>query len=204
MATILWITASSAFLHTLLGVDHSLPFVALARSRSWSITKTLVVTAICGLIHVLGTLLLCLTALALGQTLGVVESIESFRADFAAIFLLAFGLFSLLRSMNGNTQAAALGKHPTDFWILFLFFAFGPCEFLLPILAIEELSQSWLSFSATVAVFTTITLTTMLMTVALGMKGLDILPWTLNHRRASVLSGLAITGCGLSLLIFGL
>ena len=41
-----------AFLHTLLGPDHYLPFIVLARARSWSKTRTLVVTTICGLGHV--------------------------------------------------------------------------------------------------------------------------------------------------------
>ena len=41
-------TASLAIIHTFLGVDHSLPFVALARAREWSLTPTLFVTFLCG------------------------------------------------------------------------------------------------------------------------------------------------------------
>ena len=48
---------SIGFLHTLIGVDHSLPFVAIGKARSWTLSKTLGLTAICGLGHVLGLLL---------------------------------------------------------------------------------------------------------------------------------------------------
>jgi hypothetical protein len=38
---------SVAFFHTLLGPDHTLPFIMLARSEGWSMTRTLVVTFLC-------------------------------------------------------------------------------------------------------------------------------------------------------------
>ena len=44
--------ASIGFGHTLVGVDHSLPFVVLARSQQWSLKKTWAVTGLCGVAHV--------------------------------------------------------------------------------------------------------------------------------------------------------
>ena len=55
--------------HTLIGVDHTLPFVVLGRARSWSLNKVLWVTALCGLGHVLSSVLLGIAALALGSAL---------------------------------------------------------------------------------------------------------------------------------------
>ena len=40
--TVLITTAAYlAFLHTLVGVDHSLPFVVLGKARGWSLRRTL-------------------------------------------------------------------------------------------------------------------------------------------------------------------
>ena len=39
---------SVAFFHTLLGPDHTLPFIVLARARGWSMARTLAITFVCG------------------------------------------------------------------------------------------------------------------------------------------------------------
>lgn len=44
--------ASLGVVHTALGPDHYLPFIALSKSRNWSVFKTARVTALCGLGHV--------------------------------------------------------------------------------------------------------------------------------------------------------
>jgi len=45
--------ASIAFFHTLMGPDHYLPFVMMARARKWTMLKTTWVTIVCGVGHVL-------------------------------------------------------------------------------------------------------------------------------------------------------
>ena len=50
--------ASIGFLHTLLGPDHYLPFVAMSRAGGWSLKKTTVVTVLCGMGHVLSSVVL--------------------------------------------------------------------------------------------------------------------------------------------------
>ena len=42
---------SVAFVHTVAGPDHYLPFVAMARAGSWSRARTIWITALCGLGH---------------------------------------------------------------------------------------------------------------------------------------------------------
>ena len=46
--------ASIGFIHTLLGPDHYLPFIVMAKVRGWSRSKALGVTSLCGLGHVAG------------------------------------------------------------------------------------------------------------------------------------------------------
>ena len=50
--------ASLGFVHTVLGPDHYLPFTVLAKARKWSISKTAVITCLCGAGHVLSSVVL--------------------------------------------------------------------------------------------------------------------------------------------------
>ena len=83
---------SIGFVHTLIGPDHYLPFVAMSAARNWSPRKTLLVTAICGVGHVFGSIVLGLVGIALGAALHRLEWIEGLRGDLAAWALTAFGL----------------------------------------------------------------------------------------------------------------
>ena len=50
-------TASIALVHTITGPDHYLPFIVLAKAKNWSLPKTIIMTLICGVGHVLCLLL---------------------------------------------------------------------------------------------------------------------------------------------------
>jgi len=78
--------------HTLVGPDHYVPFVALAKVRRWNLSRTLVVTALCGLGHVVGSIVLGGVGIAIGAALVDLELIESFRGDIAAWGLTVFGV----------------------------------------------------------------------------------------------------------------
>jgi sulfite exporter TauE/SafE len=84
--------ASLGFVHTLLGPDHYLPFVAMGAARKWSMRRTLSVTALCGVGHVLGSVLLGAVGIMLGVAVGHLEWIEGLRGDVAAWLLIGFGL----------------------------------------------------------------------------------------------------------------
>lgn len=84
--------ASVGFLHTLIGIDHSLPFVVVGRSRGWSLGKLLRVTTLCGVAHVLSSVAIGAIGLILGIALDRMEWIESSRGGVAAWLLIGFGL----------------------------------------------------------------------------------------------------------------
>lgn len=84
--------ATLGFVHTLFGPDHYLPFIVMSRSGEWSLRKTGVVTFLCGVAHVLSSVLLGFIGIALGLAVGKLEAFESVRGDIAAWLLLAFGL----------------------------------------------------------------------------------------------------------------
>ena len=83
--------AGLGFFHTLIGPDHYLPFIVISRARSWSVFKTAVVTLLCGIGHVLSSVILGLVGIALGAAVFKLEAIESIRGEIAAWLLIAFG-----------------------------------------------------------------------------------------------------------------
>ncbi|NHZ72906.1 MAG: hypothetical protein GWP16_00340 [Nitrospirae bacterium] len=91
--TILAATAASiGLVHTLIGPDHYVPFIALSGARKWSLSKTLGVTAVCGVGHVLGSVVLGGLGILLGVALGGLEWFEGFRGEIAGWLLLGFGV----------------------------------------------------------------------------------------------------------------
>lgn len=97
------------FVHCVCGPDHYLPFVAMSRVGVWSLRKTLLVTAICGVGHVLGSAALGFIGIAAGVILFQLESVEHIRGDLAAWLLLAFGsvymVWGLFHARRGHSHA---------------------------------------------------------------------------------------------------
>jgi len=78
--------------HTLLGPDHYVPFIAMSRAGRWSLTKTVVITLLCGVGHVLSSVVLGLVGIGVGIAVFKLETIEGMRGELAGWLLLAFGL----------------------------------------------------------------------------------------------------------------
>jgi ABC-type nickel/cobalt efflux system permease component RcnA len=87
-----WTAASIAFVHTLLGPDHYLPFIVMARARRWSMFKTTWITVLSGFGHVISSILLGAVGIGVGIGLNRLEFLESVRGDLAAWLFVAFGL----------------------------------------------------------------------------------------------------------------
>ncbi|MBC7187897.1 MAG: hypothetical protein H5U38_12760, partial [Calditrichaeota bacterium] len=84
--------ASIGFVHTVIGPDHYLPFVVLARARNWRVAKTLLVTLACGIGHVLSSVLIGAVGVAAGIAVSTLEGIESARGQAASWLLIGFGI----------------------------------------------------------------------------------------------------------------
>jgi sulfite exporter TauE/SafE len=107
---LLLLTASSiGFLHTLLGPDHYLPFVALSKARSWSTRRTIAITSACGVGHVLSSVVIGGIGIAAGTAVERLVHIESWRGDLAAWLLFGFGLayaaWGVKRALRGETHS---------------------------------------------------------------------------------------------------
>ncbi len=99
---------SIAFLHTVLGPDHYIPFVVMAKSRQWSLTKTIWVPGNCGPGHILSSVILGIIGISIGLAVFRIEFIESFRGGIAAYLLIAFGIIYLV---YGIRRAVKYKKH---------------------------------------------------------------------------------------------
>jgi sulfite exporter TauE/SafE len=221
---ILTLTAASiGVVHTLIGPDHSIPFVAMSRAGNWSARKTLWVTAGCGLGHVAGSVLIGLLGFALGVVAMKLEAFESWRGDTAAWMLIAFGLAYLtwgimqaVRKMPeahvhvhvhgvgaGDAASGAATASVWTPWLLFLVFVFGPCEPLIPLLMYPAAKASPWAVAAVVAAFTLATVATMTLTVMVMRFGMSFLHLPQLIRFSHAFAGLAILVCGM-LVKFGL
>lgn len=88
--------ATIAFVHTLLGPDHYLPFVAMAKSRQWTLGKTLRTTLLCGSGHIVGSVLLGFVGIYASMQLHDLAWVEGLRGDMAAWALVSFGLLYMV------------------------------------------------------------------------------------------------------------
>jgi nickel/cobalt transporter (NicO) family protein len=98
---LLSITAISlGFLHTVLGPDHYLPFIVLSQAKGWSVRKTMIITFLCGLGHVLSSVVLGLVGIGVGISVNKLVSVESFRGNIAGWLFIAFGLVYMVISIR--------------------------------------------------------------------------------------------------------
>jgi ABC-type nickel/cobalt efflux system permease component RcnA len=96
LKTLIVAAASIGFFHTLLGPDHYLPFIMMSWARKWSAVRTVGITLICALGHIVGSVVLGLVGVSFGLALGGLEWTESARGQIAAWLLIAFGLAYLI------------------------------------------------------------------------------------------------------------
>ncbi|MBN1772148.1 MAG: hypothetical protein JXB32_12850 [Deltaproteobacteria bacterium] len=99
------------FLHTLFGPDHYVPFIVIGRARRWGLGRTSLLTFVCGLGHVLSSVLIGLVGLAAGAALQSVQGWEEARGEWAgwALFLLglAYLAWGLWRGLQGHRHRHA-------------------------------------------------------------------------------------------------
>lgn len=225
--------AAIAFVHTILGPDHYLPFVAMAKTRGWSTAKTLRVTLLCGAGHLVGSVILGLLGIFFGLQLASLEWLEGLRGELAAWLLIGFGFaymawglrqayrnrpHSHWHSHDGIThehvhthqqdhvhvhQQAGPGRSLTP-WLIFVIFIVGPCEPLIPLLMYPAARESVLGVFMVTGVFGLITVTTMTLAVFLATLGLRNIKLKSFERFSHAIAGCTIIACGLGVAFLGI
>jgi sulfite exporter TauE/SafE len=226
--------ATIGFIHTITGPDHYLPFIVISKARKWSLAKTSLITFLCGVGHVLSSVILGFLGLIIGLAVFKLESIESYRGDVAAWLLLGFGfayfiwgirwavLFKPHRHFHFHEEGNKhnhLHRHSEEHihihesnreavnitpWILFIIFVFGPCEPLIPLIMYPAAQHNMGAVTLVAAVFSLTTISTMMIIVMTSSYGLAKLPLGKMERYSHALAGLAILLCGVAIKFLGL
>lgn len=228
--TALTITAASlAFVHTILGPDHYLPFIVMSRARKWTIYKTSWVTLLSGFGHVISSILLGTIGIGVGIALSKLEFMESVRGDLAAWLFVLFGLvymgWGIYRAVknkphkhihhhgNGTVHVHEHShqeehdhthKNNITPWVLFTIFFLGPCEPLIPLLMYPAAQESSWGVAQVSIVFGLVTMLTMLGLVLLASYGLKFVRLGKMERYTHAIAGATILLSGIAILFLGL
>jgi sulfite exporter TauE/SafE len=231
--TILALTAISlGFVHTILGPDHYLPFIVLSQAKQWSLKKTMLITFLCGLGHVLSSVLLGLLGIAVGISLNNLVSVESFRGNIAAWLFIAFGLVYMIISIRNlvknkrhthphyhiggekhlhehNHHSAHSHVHQSDVikttpWILFLIFVFGPCEPLIPIIMYPAAENNIAGAVLVSLLFAVVTIATMMSVVLAFKLGFNKINLKPVEKYSHLIAGAMIFFSGVAIQFLGL
>ena len=233
LSVLVFTAASIGFFHTLFGPDHYLPFIVMSRSGKWSLQKTTFITFLCGIGHVLSSVLLGIIGVAFGIAVTQLEALESFRGNIAAWGLIAFGLVYFVWGVrrawrnkphkhfhlhsdvinhehthvhtdeHTHAHVEKSNKNITP-WVLFTIFVFGPCEPLIPLLMYPAAKSSLSGLVMVTAIFGAVTIMTMLSIVLISTFGISFVPVAKLERYTHALAGATIFLCGISIQFLGL
>ena len=210
------LAASIGLVHTIIGVDHTLPFIMLARAQKWSLSRLLSITFLCGTGHVLSSVLLGLFGISIGVAIDRLEIIEARRGQMAAWLLIGFGLAYAIWSLHRERKKRSSLQLDLDLpsqrqrrrlatvWGLFIIAVLGPCEPLIPILMAPAFDQMWTTVVGIILVFSLVTVGTMCLLVTIGYFGLKLPIFSFLERYVHTASGLAIAGSGLAIVLLGI
>jgi ABC-type nickel/cobalt efflux system permease component RcnA len=224
--------ASIGFIHTALGPDHYLPFIVMGRARQWSMAKSAWVTFLCGLGHVLSSVVLGIIGVFVGVQLMKLEAFEAFRGSIAAWLLIGFGfayfVWGIHRAIRNRPHRHVhshgdSGEHEHEHnhidehshvhhtkntnitpWILFTIFVFGPCEPLIPLLMYPAAESSIFGVFLVAGVFSAVTIGTMLTIVLFSTWGVSFAKFGRLERYTHAAAGAAICLSGLAIQFLGL
>ena len=199
--------------------------------NKWSLGKTALITTLCGIGHVLSSILLGIIAVIIGMPLAKVKALESFRGEIALWFLIGFGFAYFIWGLHLALKKKAhdhlhLGKTdihlPEDQeniegladekvnitpWILFIIFVLGPCEPLIPLI-VYPIGKGDIYGAVIVSViFGGITILTMLgivLSAYLGLSKIKVSSMKKINRFSHALAGLAIFITGIAVKLLGL
>ncbi len=219
---LIWTALALGSIHTILGPDHYVPFAMLAKAEGWNRARTLLVTGIAGLGHVLGSVVIAGVLVALGiaaeswegTTWGIAHAI---RGDVAAWLLMiagaAYAVWGTWRATRrhgqGHGHTHGVGGHPHKVlrvtpWVLFIIFVFGPCESLIPLMIASWGVGGLAPTILTALAFTLSTVGTIILAVVLLLAGINLVPLGRLERWTHALAGISLVACGGAIMFLGL
>jgi len=227
---VLIITAITlGFVHTVIGPDHYLPFIVMSKARNWTMRRTLMITALCGLGHILSSVVVGFIGIAAGIAISKIEMFEGHRGSIAAWAFIIFGfvymvwgIYSALRNKKHTHFHLHKGgkihdheheheqehshKHKPNItpWILFTIFLLGPCEPLVPLLMYPAANSSIMGTVLVSSAFGIATIGTMTLIVFLASYGIKIIKTDKLEKYVHAIAGFTIFASGIAIQFLGL
>ncbi|MBI3857623.1 MAG: hypothetical protein HY293_18230 [Planctomycetes bacterium] len=195
-------TFTLSLLHTLIP-SHWLCFVLVGRAQGWSRRRTLGITAVAGLIHVVVNVTLGAALAVAGRKL--MEHHEHLLTQISAAILILLGAVylgaHLLHAGHHHEQdKAAQGKAA----ILALSFslAVSPCSASIMLLIVATAGAGWSMILSIAAVLLVTTVGVMLLLVGLTSLGVERLQFAVFERYEKLILGLVLCAVGALIIFF--
>ncbi|OFY82171.1 MAG: hypothetical protein A2V46_07215, partial [Bacteroidetes bacterium RBG_19FT_COMBO_42_7] len=207
-------------------------FIVLSEAKKWTTRKTMLITFLCGLGHVLSSVILGLIGIGVGISVSKLINVESFRGNIAAWLFIAFGLVYMIISVrnlyrkrrhthshfhvnNGvhthdhdhhleHTHIHQADAVKTTPWILFLIFVFGPCEPLIPVLMYPAAENNIPGAVLVSLLFSVVTIATMMSIVLAFKLGLSKINLKPVEKYSNLIAGAMIFFSGIAIQFLGL
>jgi sulfite exporter TauE/SafE len=192
----------------------------------------MLITFLCGLGHVLSSVILGLIGIGVGISVSRLVAVESIRGNIAAWLFIAFGLVYMIISIRNlyrkrrhthshfhvdkgihthdhDHHLEHIHIHETDTarttpWILFLIFVFGPCEPLIPVLMYPAAENNVPGAILVSLLFSVVTIVTMMSIVLAFKLGLSKINLKPVEKYSNLIAGAMIFFSGIAIQFLGL
>lgn len=198
MYTLLVGSATLSFFHALIP-SHWLPILAVSKQEGWSSAKTLRITLLVGLAHVLSTVLLGVTIAALGAQLS--NWVHTFTHWFSPALLVVLGGYYLYQHYYHHHFH--LHKQTTRWGIIV---SLAVSMFFSPCLEIEGYflaagPYGWPFVFKIALVYCLTSVAGMVIWMKLAINGLKKLDWHAWEHNAGLVTGLLLMASGILLFV---
>lgn len=191
--------ATVSLLHSFIPT-HWLPFSIVGRAQKWTLSRTLIVTALGAVLHVLSTSLLGVTAITISNTIAGEETVHKL-ASLLLIFLGgSYAILFLTGKGGGHSHSHNQPMEKMAVAGLVLVPALSPCATTLPVFLAVGNSSTMLVLAIIVLLLSTITVMTSL--VALSFYGASQLKFHWVERYDKLLVGSVLCLVGILTLLF--
>ena len=195
-------TFTLSLLHTLIP-SHWLCFVLVGKAQGWTRGRTLGITAVAGLIHVVVNVSLGAALAVAGRTL--MEHQEHLLTQISAGILILLGAIylgaHLLHAGHHHEQDKSVTGKAAVLALSFSL-ALSPCSASIILTIVATAGAGWTTILSIAAVILVTTVGVMLLLVGLTSLGVERLQFAVFERYEKVILGLVFVAVGSLILIF--
>lgn len=195
-------TFTLSLLHTLIP-SHWLCFVLVGKAQGWTRGKTLTITAVAGLIHVVANVSLGAALAVAGREL--MEHHEHLLARISAAILILLGVIylgaHLLHAGHHHEQDKTVTAKAAVLALSFSL-ALSPCSASIMLLVVATAGSGWAMLLSIAAVLLVTTVGVMLLLVGLTSLGVERLQFAVFERYEKLILGLVLCIVGSLIVIF--